>query len=247
MYKYRDIFYKQYYSNQAGKADPSSFRKVFDEQKWCFSKEIVCHFPQNKNIKILDIGSGIGSLIQAAKEAGYKNIEGIDISTEQVETAHKLGVSEVKEGNLNDILENAEEKYDLICGMDIIEHFSKDELVELILKLKKKINDGGMLIFRTPNTDAPLASVFANGDYTHECLLNKSSALQLMKSCGYTDVEVLPSMLEIRNTAKEILRKILWIFVNLSLKIALFTTARTWHQVVFTPNLIIKAFVKNKS
>ncbi|NUM30785.1 MAG: class I SAM-dependent methyltransferase [Bacteroidetes bacterium] len=239
MYKYREIFYKQYYTNQAGKADPSLFKNTFEEQKWNFTNEIVCHFPKNKDLRILDIGSGIGSLIQAAKDAGYKNIRGIDISTEQVETALKLGVKEVEEGNLDKIFENNEDKYDIICGMDIIEHFSKDELVDILIKLKNKLNNSGMLIFRTPNSDAPLSSVFAKGDFTHECHLNKSSALQLMKSCGFSDVEVLPSMLKLRNPIKELLRKFLWFGVNFCLKIILFSTARTWHQVLFTPNLII--------
>ncbi|MCC6721826.1 MAG: class I SAM-dependent methyltransferase [Bacteroidia bacterium] len=241
MYKYRDIFYKQYFSSQAGKADPSAFAKIFKEQKWCFAKEIIPLFPKNKNVEILDIGSGIGSLIMAAKENGYNNIIGIDISAEQVMIANKLGVGEVTEGNLNDLINKSEKKFDLITGMDIIEHFSKDELVELIIKLKKLLSENGMVIFRTPNTDAHLGTVFANGDFTHECLLNKSSALQLMKSCGYKNIEVLPSNISMKNSFKEVLRAILWFFVKLFLKVSLFSTARTWHQVVFTPNLIIKA------
>ena len=241
MFNYREVFYKQYFTSQAGKANPSDYKKIFEEQKWCFSKEIVQLFPKNKNIKILDIGCGIGSLIQAAKENGYKNIKGIDISHEQIEIANKLGVAEVIEGNLNEVFLNRSEKFDLICGMDIIEHFSKDELVELIFKIKEKLNEGGTIIFRTPNTDAPLSSVFANGDFTHECLLNKSSALQLMKSCGFSNIQVFAGNISVQNPFKELIRKSLWVFVKLSLKIILFTTARTWHQVVFSPNLIIKA------
>lgn len=243
MFNYREVFYKQYFTSQAGKANPSDYKKIFEEQKWCFSKEIVKLFPINKNIKILDIGCGIGSLIQAAKEKGYKNIKGIDISFEQVEIANKLGVNEVNEGNLNEVFENKSEKFDLICGMDIIEHFSKDELVDLIFKIKEKLNDGGTVIFRTPNTDAPLSSVFASGDFTHECLLNKSSALQLMKSCGFSNILVFSGNISVQNPFKELIRIVLWFFIKLFLKTLLFATARTWHQVEFSPNIIIKANV----
>lgn len=242
MYKYRDTFYKRYFSSQVGKADPASFKALFEEQKWFFSHEIIPHFPKDKSIKILDIGCGNGSLLAAAKEKGYTNVTGIDISPEQVEIANKLGVTEVKQGNLNDLISEGNETFDLVSGMDIIEHFSKDELTELVLNLKKIIKPGGMLIFRTPNMDAPMTSVFSYGDFTHECLLNKSSALQLMKSCGYSKAEVSSSMLKIKNPVKELFRRWLWFCVVLNLKIWLFASGRTWHQVVFTPNIIIKGW-----
>ncbi len=240
MYKYRDTFYKRYFSSQVGKADPAAFKAVFEEQKWFFSHEILPHFSKDKTIKILDIGCGNGSLLAAAKEKGYTNVTGIDISPEQVEIANKLGVAEVRQGNLNDLINVGTETFDLVSGMDIIEHFSKDELTDLVINLKKILNPGGMLIFRTPNMDAPMTSVFSYGDFTHECLLNKSSALQLMKSCGYNKAEVSASMLKVKNPLKELLRKLLWSSVVLNLKITLFASGRTWHQVVFTPNIIIK-------
>jgi len=240
MYKYRDTFYKRYFSSQVGKADPSAFKAVFEEQKWFFGLEIVPHFPKNKACKILDIGCGNGSLLAAAKEVGYINISGIDISPEQVEIANQLGVTEVKQGNLNDLIAEGAQKYDLISGMDIIEHFSKDELTDLVLNLQKILNSGGMVMFRTPNMDAPYTSVFSYGDFTHECLLNKSSALQLLKSCGYTQSEVSASMLRVRNPIKEFIRSGFWFLIVFKIKLWLFASGRTWHQVVFTPNIIIK-------
>ncbi len=89
--------------------------------------------------------------------------------------------------------------------------------------------------------DAPMNAVFAYGDFTHECLLNKNSALQLMSSMGYRDVEVLPSMIYAEGFLKELLRKSLWFCVKIQMKLWLFASGRTWQNVVFTPNLIIRA------
>ncbi|MCB9251221.1 MAG: class I SAM-dependent methyltransferase [Flavobacteriales bacterium] len=241
MYQYREIFYKRYFSSQVGKSDPSSFQKIFDEQKWHFGKEIVPLFGPDTNLKYLDIGCGNGSLIAAAKEKGYVMGMGIDLSEEQVEIANKLGVSEVRKADLKDLIKEGKPEFDLITGMDIIEHFSKDELTELVLDLRKILKPKGRLIFRTPNMDAPFTTVFAYGDFTHECLLNKSSALQLFNSCGYNKVKVDASMLTLKDPLKEMLRKTLWFFILWQIKIQLFASARTWHEVVFTPNLIIRA------
>jgi 2-polyprenyl-3-methyl-5-hydroxy-6-metoxy-1,4-benzoquinol methylase len=245
MQKYRDTFYKQYFTTQAGKSDPSAFLAVFNEQKWFFANEIVPHLPKNKNVKILDIGCGNGSLLAAAKEAGYLNVTGIDISAEQVEIANKLGVVEVQQGNLKDLIRNQDFKFDVVTGMDIIEHFTKDELTELVLDIKEVLNPGGFMMFRTPNMDAPMASVFAHGDFTHECLLNKSSAMQLMKSCGLANPEVTGGLIKIKNPLKEAIRGFIWFWIVIKLKATLFASGRTWHQVVFAPNLIIKGYLNN--
>lgn len=203
--------------------------------------EIVPLFPADKLVSFLDIGCGNGSLLAAAKAKGYQNVKGIDISEEQVELAHRLGVPEVIQGNLNELIASGKETFDLITGMDIIEHFSKDELTEMLTGLKKILKPGGVVIFRTPNMDAPYASVFASGDFTHECLLNKSSAMQLMNACGYSRTEVFAGMIKTRGFIKETIRKIVWSLVSLKIKIWLFASGRTWHEVLFSPNLIIKS------
>jgi len=128
------------------------------------------------------LGCGSGSLLMALKMAGYTNLLGMDLSDEQVKMAHEMGVSEVVLGDAMQFLRDASEGFDVITGMDIIEHFTKDELVELLQLIKGKLNPGGVAIFRTPNMDAPVASAFALGDFTHENYLNASSAEQVMLS-----------------------------------------------------------------
>ena len=127
----------------------------------------------------------------------------------------------------------------LITGMDIIEHFTKDELVELLQLIKGKLNPGGVAIFRTPNMDAPVASAFALGDFTHENYLNASSAEQVMLSCGFSEVTVLPSTMRVQGVFKEIVRRIAYDWMELFWKLQLFATARSTRKVLFTPNLII--------
>ena len=163
----------------------------------------------------------------------------MDLSEEQVNMAHEFGVSEVVLGDAMQFFRSSEEQFDVITGMDIIEHFTKDELVELLQLIQSKLNPGGMAIFRTPNMDAPVASAFALGDFTHENYLNASSAEQVMLSCGFHSVNVLPSTMRVQGVLKEIVRRIAYDWLELFWKLQLFATARSTRKVLFTPNLII--------
>ncbi len=239
--KYRNILYNNYYSTQAGQLTTKSIQSKFEEETKVFIAEIIPIINKNKSIKILDLGCGTGSFINALKISGYERIEGIDISSEQVSIANQMGLTEVKIGDIVAFLKLSKSKYDLISCMDIIEHFTKDELVELLDLIKLNLNDAGTIIARTPNMDAPYASLYANGDFTHENYLNTQSAVQLFKSIGYHNINIYPSYIRVNGFLKEFVRKILWSVLKLKIKIMIFSTGRSSKHMSLTPNLIIVA------
>ncbi|MFM8994989.1 MAG: class I SAM-dependent methyltransferase [Bacteroidota bacterium] len=240
--KYRDVLYANYHTNQSGRASLTDAKSLFEREKKQFEREILSKLSGfEKTARIFDLGCGSGSLLMALKQAGYSQVSGMDLSEEQVKMAHSMGVSEVVLGDAMQYLRDTTEGFDVITGMDIIEHFTKDELVELLQLIQSKLNAGGVAIFRTPNMDAPVASAFALGDFTHENYLNASSAEQVMLSCGFQEVAVLPSTMRVNGIVKEIIRRIAYDWLELILKIQLFATARSTRKVLFTPNLIIVA------
>ncbi|MFT4523432.1 MAG: 2-polyprenyl-3-methyl-5-hydroxy-6-metoxy-1,4-benzoquinol methylase [Bacteroidia bacterium] len=240
MQQYRKILYQNYYGTHSGKANSAEQKAHFKQQSRYFVREFGHLLPSNKSASVLDIGCGTGSLLVGLKGIGYTHLRGIDLSPEQVKMGHGFGADMIEEASAEDVLKEGR-KYDVIFAVDLIEHLSKDELVDFLALIKTALNPNGRVIFRTPNMDAPLTSVFAFADFTHEVFLNKSSAKQIMLSTGYSEVEILEGVMFIENPLKEILRKIAWTFVKLACKLSLYATARTWHEVVFTPNLVIVA------
>lgn len=182
---------------------------------------------------------GTGSLIKALNQLGYANTVGVDLSEEQVKMAKTFGVDGIEEGDVRVFLKDKIGRYDVIFAVDLIEHLGKDELVDFLQLVNTGLKPGGKVIFRTPNMDAPLSAVFAFADFTHEVFLNKSSAKQLLESCGYQSVEITEGIVFIENPLKEIIRKIGWAVTKLCLKAQLFFSARTWDEVVFSPNIVI--------
>lgn len=241
MTNYRKALYTNYFTNQAGRAHTENIKQKFETERYYFGCEIVKYLPESKSIKILDIGSGTGSFLAACKLKGYTNVEGIDLSEEMVKIANEFGVTEAVCGDLNQYLEEKSSCYDVITGMDIIEHFTKDELIALIETIKKALKPGGMVVFRTPNLDAQFATFFAYGDFTHENYLNKYSAIQVMMAMGFKYVNVLPSHIETKGMVKEMIRKVLWGFIQFRYKLELFASGRSSKNVIFTPNMIIVA------
>lgn len=244
--EYRKVLYANYHTTQSGRASLTSAEALFLREKRQFEREILpLLHSASKTSRIFDMGCGSGSLLKGLKDAGYTNVIGMDLSEEQVNMAHEFGVSEVVLGDAMQFFRGSEEQFDIITGMDIIEHFTKDELVELLQLIQSKLKKGGMAIFRTPNMDAPIATAFAIGDFTHENYLNASSAEQVMLSCGFVDVNVKPSFMRVNGFLKEGLRGILYRILNLRLKLQLFATARSTQKVLFTPNLLIVGVKSN--
>ena len=243
MLQYRELFYKQYYSSQLGRKSVN-YNKKLKEETSQLQREILPLMPSNKDGIIVDLGCGIGSLVSMFLTSGYSQSSGVDVSEEMVNVAHQLQINQVIQGDITEFLKAHKNHFDVITGIDIIEHFTKDELVNLLLQIKEALKPGGIAIFRTPNLDAPYSTIYANGDFTHENYLNPSSAKQVMLNCGYGEVAVLPSLIRIQNPIKEILRKMIWSCYSFRIKVELFASGRS-SDVILTPNMLIRVVKAN--
>lgn len=236
---YRDKFYQNYYKTQASRYSEVSETKQIDHSIWILDKEILPHLPTDKDTSILELACGHGAFLKMLQQNQYTNARGIDISADQIEKAKQLGIDNVECTDILTFLETNTDTYDVIVGIDIIEHLNKSELLTLLEQIKERLKVGGTAIFRTPNCDAPLGSTFYFGDFTHEIYLNYFSAEQVMLTMGFKEIHISPSHVGIRNPLKNFFRAILWFKMNIWYKLVLFASGRSSKKVLFTPNLII--------
>ena len=237
---YRDSFYKNYYRTQGSQYDSASLPEKIAASQKNYKHEVVTFIPA-KDSKILELGCGYGPLLLLLRDLGYSNASGIDVSPEQVSLAKEQGLDNVQLGSAEEHLSNSNEKYDVIIGVDLIEHFTKDELVSLLELIKNSLNPNGVVLFRTPNCDGLFGSTYAYGDFTHEIYLNYQSAQQLMLSAGFSEVEVNASHIEVAGFFKNLIRKLLWLEVVVASRLILFASGKSSRNVLYTPNLVIKA------
>ena len=81
---YRERLYHHYLTTHHG--DLQQARRGLLAAAPYLKKVIRKHLPQDRNTRILDLGCGYGALLYWLQQAGYRNLEGIDRSAEQVAT-----------------------------------------------------------------------------------------------------------------------------------------------------------------
>lgn len=238
---FRDTFYKNYYKTQASRYSDAGESGQIAKVERTLSKEVLSLLPSDKEASILELACGHGTFLGLLKKHGYNNIQGVDISEDQVEKAKQLGVDDVVCADLQTYLSNSKDLYDVIVGIDIIEHLTKSELLTLLETIKERLNPGGKVIFRTPNCDAPMGSTFYFGDFTHEIYLNYFSAEQVMLTMGFDSINIQSSYVGIDNPILNFFRTIIWFKMRMYWKMVLFASGRSSKKVLFTPNMIISA------
>jgi 2-polyprenyl-3-methyl-5-hydroxy-6-metoxy-1,4-benzoquinol methylase len=168
------------------------------------------HFPADKNAAVLDLGCGHGALLHVARQQGYLNLLGVDGSPEQVAAAAHLGIQGVTEGDLNAmLLAQPDASLDLVVAFDVIEHFTRDELLPFVDQVHRVLKPGGRWIIHTPNGESPFFGAIRYGDLTHELAFTRTSLSQLLLSSGFSDLRCFEDT-PVVHGAKSALRWALW-------------------------------------
>lgn len=144
--------------------------------------------PEDKNSSILDAACGSGRCLNFLKHAGYQNVIGIDISPDQVQLAAQI-TPNVHKANVLEWLIGKIDCFDLIIGLDIIEHLEKQEVLDFLSLLDSALKSNGRVILQTPNCESVFGSMIRYNDFTHEVGFTPLSLSRLMKITGFTGIE----------------------------------------------------------
>ena len=110
------------------------------------------------------------------------------MSPEQVQISRQV-VPDVAEENALDFLERNKEAFDLITGLDIIEHLHKPEVLRFLDAAFAALKPCGRLILQTPNAESPWGTFHRYNDFTHEVCFNPNSLSRLMALARFTRIE----------------------------------------------------------
>lgn len=188
--------YREYiYGNYRATLENNRIYKDVDKERAMIKKYIcknyINHFPKDKSIKILDLGCGMGHYLYALRELGYENCMGVDLSEENVEFCQKSGIKCEKAEAL-EFLNKNHNSFDIIIFNDVIEHLTKDEMFEILVAMKKSLNDKGKLIIKTYNMANPFTGLSGRYmDFTHELGFTEVTFYQIFKALNFKSIKVL--------------------------------------------------------
>jgi 2-polyprenyl-3-methyl-5-hydroxy-6-metoxy-1,4-benzoquinol methylase len=141
----------------------------------------------DKSIHILDVGCGDGMIIKWLHSIGFRNVEGVDISSQQVEICKESGL-DVKCSDVFSYINQAGKVPDLIIMRDVLEHMTLDE-IEDFLGIIKSLG-GAKLVIQTPNAESFTATRNLYGDATHVRIFTWHSIKQIFSASEWEDIEI---------------------------------------------------------
>lgn len=239
MTNYRDKFYSQYVSTHTshlyGEVSLGDIKRQFPIWQDYFGSFL----PKDKNAKIIDLGCGSGSLVYWLQSIGYQNAQGVDISIEQVELAHKLGIKNIKRDDVRQYIKHCKEEFDLIFMRDLLEHFNKEEILNTLENIFSSLRKNGKVIIQVPNAENILSGRIRYGDFTHELAFTENSMRQILLVSGFKHTEIFPQRPVIHGL-KSFIRYFLWKLIELGLRFYLLIETGS-SKGIFTQNLIAVA------
>ena len=184
----RKPLYEQYYS--AFKKGEARERFGFLHLKlWYNEKYLPLFKGRKRDASILDLGCGQGFMLKYLQSVGFTNLTGVDISEEQVRIAQERGFNAIH-SDVFAFLKEHENQYEIIVAIDIIEHFKKEELFELLTLIRKTLKPGGLFIMQTPNGDGLMPNYVIYGDLTHFTILSPLSLKNILTVTKFENIKI---------------------------------------------------------
>lgn len=195
-------------------------------------------FPADRSGPILDIGCGEGAFLAFLRELGCTELEGFDLSEENVGLCVAQGFHCVRQFDARRLQDwRPGRKYAAIYALDLVEHLPKQYAAGFLEEVRMRLAPGGFVVVQTPNMGNLWACWHLHYCLSHEWGLTETTAVTLMKLAGFAEHEI-----EIRpcwsaTTLAGRLRELYsWLIHRL-----LWLTEPGGRPTICTPNLLIRA------
>jgi cyclopropane fatty-acyl-phospholipid synthase-like methyltransferase len=116
-------------------------------------------------------------------------VTGVDSSPEQTELARQVGVKVEEEDANRWLARQPKNHYGAILAIDLAEHLSKDDFMELLRLAKAALSADGSLILRLPNGDSPFVGMNLFNDITHVWTYTPNALRSLSQMHGYSGTQ----------------------------------------------------------
>lgn len=236
---YKEKFYSKYVSQHNQNLYGDTSLEIIKNQFTAWNSYYSGFLTGNTDANVVDLGCGNGGFVYWLRSLGYENAVGVDVSSEQIELGEKIGIFGIEKGDLSDFLKTRKNFFDLIFIRDVLGHFEKVDVLEIMELIFESLKKDGTIVIKTPNAESPMSGRLRYGDFTHDTSLTGSSLKQLLLAYGFSKVCIFSVRPAVHGLIS-FLRLILWLCIEL--RIRLYRLVEAGSGVgVFTQNVIVAA------
>lgn len=230
--EYRKRIYENYVSSHFG-----YMHSLKEEEYKLYAKAAKVRYkdllPQDKSANIIDIACGGGQFLYFLQLQGYVNTQGIDISQEQLDVARKMGVKRLQKADFEEYLPDSLGKFDMIIANDIIEHLTKDEVLNFFDIIYNSLKSGGHVLISTLNSSGSFSGRNRYCDFTHEQGFTPGSLSQVLRVCNFKNIKVCgeePVIYDLRSFIRAVLWRVMKSIIKFYLIIERGTGRGLWKK-----------------
>ena len=233
---YRSRLYEHYIDTHFGSIRSITL-EALEESRVFYRAYFGRSLPTNPEAKILDVGCGYGAFLYFLEKEGYRNMQGVDISAEQVDAATNLGIANVYCEDLLRFVQKYSNEFNCITALDVIEHFPKAEILKVLDAVHGALVPGGTFILQTPNGQSLFPGAIRYADFTHEIMFTKEGISQVLRAARFTNITVHPAG-PVAHGFLSAGRWLLWQMIRLLLQVYQAVETGAFRGHIFTRNLI---------
>ena len=138
---------------------------------------------------MLDLGCGTGALLYLFHTLGCRSLTGVNLCQEEIEIAKAYVPAIFHNKDLLQFLRDTEDTFDWIGCFNILEHLSKDQVLETLQLCSDRLRPGGCLVIMVPNGLSAYSSVTRYWDFTHKLAFVPNNFRQMLPLCGFKSIE----------------------------------------------------------
>jgi len=148
-------------------------------------------------MSVLDIGCGTGLFLAYLAAKGVRKFTGIDSDLNLQGILPETVAGRFRVAEVTGFLDEAAggPKFDRVVMLDVFEHFTIEDGLNLLRKIKLCLADDGTILLKMPNAASPWGQQFQYGDLTHRAAYTPSSIRQQAIAAGFDCLSVFPHYL----------------------------------------------------
>ncbi len=166
---------------------------------------------------ILEVGPGRGELMELMRGRGFVNLSAHECCAAFAQDLRAKGHRvDSRQSALAYLQEQGANSFQAILLIDVLEHMSVPEALDLLRACYDVLCPGGRLVLQVPNASGLFGLTTFTADPTHLSLWNELRLRSALESRGFVKVRVFPMALplSLSNRLREVARHVVFGFVR---------------------------------